>query len=440
MASSKARTLVRQWRDRFREDPLAAAVVAGLSGRGDEIWQKAFERLQRESAEYRNSVDDEFTKESKSHCNELLRTIIAVAAGRAEKSGGDTFEFVRVHAVWRARHQVPLIASLHAYRLAHKIYWGSTRESLARNAKEDESLRSLSMLSDFWIEFFDHVGMVLAEAHAAEEGLIVAQRTRTYVSLIDGLLRGYTPMDAESRRICALCGLKAGAPMVVAVARPLHSGNARQVDPEVTLRSLVRLIEQALPLASFGQPIDIRDGDVIPLVCSEADTADGMVLALRRNGVEKRAANGRAAGVGIGFERREFSGIPESLGEARQALDFASPSKPLMLFRDIDLPEYLLRHAAAAALRLIPRWAHQLAGSEDDHARQLVRTIHAFAARSFNVKQTARRLGVHTNTVYFRLNRISELTGLDPRTYSGTASLLTALRLMEVHGRPGESA
>ena len=48
------------------------------------------------------------------------------------------------------------------------------------------------------------------------------------------------------------------------------------------------------------------------------------------------------------------------------------------------------------------------------------------------MKRTAQRLDLHTNTVYFRLNRIKKLTGVDPRTYSGTAFLLTALRLQEI--------
>jgi carbohydrate diacid regulator len=56
-----------------------------------------------------------------------------------------------------------------------------------------------------------------------------------------------------------------------------------------------------------------------------------------------------------------------------------------------------------------------------------------FAECSLNVKQTARRLDVHTNTVYFRLNRINKLTGIDPRTFSGASVLLTALRLLDVH-------
>src|SRR5258708_6598610 len=80
MASMTADTKVREWNDRFRQAPLARDVVVGLKKRSAEIWQRTFDLLQLESPEYRNSVDEEFTKESKSHCGELLSAIIAIAA------------------------------------------------------------------------------------------------------------------------------------------------------------------------------------------------------------------------------------------------------------------------------------------------------------------------------------------------------------------------
>jgi transposase-like protein len=433
MSPSRADLLIRDWHARFRKNPLASSIVSGLHGRSDEIWRGTFELLQRESPEYRNSVDDEFTKESKSHCNELLKMIVAIAAGPADKSGADPFDFVRTHAEWRARRRVPLTASLHAYRLAHRTYWGVTREALLRHTKQDEVIPSLTMLSDFWIEFFDHVGAVLAEAHAVEEGLIVAQSTRSYVRLIDELLDGLEPQDAEAVRLCTLCGIRPGAAMTVAVARPLQSGNGKQIDLEVTLRSFVHLIDQVLPSAIFGKLVDIRNGEVTAIACSDTDTARGLVAALRRNGFARRAANGVAAGVGIGLDTNEIARLPRALEEARLALDFASATRPLVHFPDIDLPEFLIRRADSAAVRLVPEWARHFSPADDEQARELSRTIRAFADSNFNVKQTARRLGVHANTVYFRLNRINKLTGIDPRTYSGTSFLLTALRLVELH-------
>src|SRR5260370_1560054 len=146
---------VRELSERFRKAPLAQGVVVGLHKRSSELWQRTFELLQRESPEYRNSVDQEFTKESKSHCSELLSSIIAVAAGQTETTGGDPFDFVRMHAEWRAKHHVPLTASLHAHPPAPQTYCEFTRDSLLRHAAQDEALHSLTMLSDFWIEFFD---------------------------------------------------------------------------------------------------------------------------------------------------------------------------------------------------------------------------------------------------------------------------------------------
>src|ERR1700736_6880716 len=100
MPTLQADTLIREWGERFRKGPLASSVVSALRGRSDEIWHSTFQLLQRESPEYRNSVDDEFTKESKSHCNELLKMIVAVAARRVAQGCADPFDFVRTHAEW----------------------------------------------------------------------------------------------------------------------------------------------------------------------------------------------------------------------------------------------------------------------------------------------------------------------------------------------------
>ena len=436
MPASQSDVLVRQWRERFRSDALASTVVSGLRTRREEIWHSAVELLRRESPEYRNSIDAEFSRESKQHCGELLHAITAIADGKAKRTGGDSFDFVRTHAQWRARHHVPLIASLHAYRLAHRTYWEMTREPLLRHSRQEQAIRSLTMLSDFWIELFDHVGAVLAEAHAIEESLIVAQNTRAYVGLIDDLLRGVEPDNAEARRLCALCGIRPGAPLAVAVARPLQSHAEAHVDIEVTLRSTVRFLEQALPSADFGKLIDIREREIVAILCCTADTGRAAVAALNRGGFARRGRNGLSLGIGISLDATAVARLPEALHEAQIALDFAHADRPLLLFSGVDLPEFLIRRAEDAALRLIPEWVHRF-DLGDRQSAELWRTVRTFADCNFNVKQTARRLSLHTNTVYFRLNRIEKLSGVDPRTFSGTTLLLTALRLLEVRGARG---
>lgn len=228
--------------------------------------------------------------------------------------------------------------------------------------------------------------------------------------------------------------------MAVVVARPLQSGNGKPVDLEVVLRSFVRLLEQALPSTAFGKLVDIRNGEVTAIVSRDIDAARSLLDALRRSGIGRRAKKDNAIGAGISLDTIETRGLPGALEEARLALDFVGAARPLVHFSDIDLPEFLIRHADKAAVRLIPDWGRHFGAAEDHQSREWTRTIYTFAECSFSVKQTARRLGVHPNTVYFRLNRINKFTGIDPRTYSGASLLLTVLRLQEFYGSKGNSS
>jgi hypothetical protein len=431
MPEALSHTLIQRWYDRLRKDPLARSVIVGLRPRADQIWKHAFELLQRESPEYRNSVDDEFARESKTHCNELLQTIIAIAAGEVKKTRPDPFDFVRTHAQWRARHHVPLVASLHAYRIAHRTYSEISQDALAKHGAPREIVGAQRMLSEFWLELFNHVDHVLADAHVAEEALIFAQQTRSFVHLVNGLLSGIAPAEQELQRLCALRGIRPGAPLAVAAARPLLVPG-HHVDLEVTLRSLARRLEQALQPTIFGTLVDVRDNQVMAIVCSDGDTGRNLMQALRRGGFAKRTANGQSAGVGVSADVADIGLLPRALEEALIAIEYTSAKQPLMHFSDIYLPDLLVRRADQVAVRLIPAWARQLHSADHSQSRELIHTIRVFADCNFNVKSTAQALGVHTNTVYFRLNRLKKISDLDPRSYAGTSAILTALRLLEI--------
>lgn len=405
----------------------------GLRARADEIWRRAFELLQRESSEYHNAIDDEFTEESKVHCQELLTMIVAIGAGEVRRTAANPFDFVCAHARWRARHHVPLVASLHAYRIAHRIYSEISQDALSKHPTDMEIVEALRLLSQFWLEFFDHVGQLLADAHAAEDALAAALETPSYPRLMDDLLKGIEPATTELRRLCDLRGIRPGAPLAVAVGRPRRANNHRADDGEVALRSLTRLIEQTLSPSVFGTLLDARDGQITAIVCSAANPAHNLVQALRRGGFAKRVANRQSAGVGVSTDVAEVSVLPEALKEALVALEFTSDQQPLMHFAEIHLPDLLIRRSDPMAVRLIPAWARQLHSADDPQSRELIRTIRVFSNCSFNVKSTAQALGVHTNTVYFRLVRLRKLSGIDPRTYSGATLILTALRLLEYH-------
>ena len=61
----------------------------------------------------------------------------------------------------------------------------------------------------------------------------------------------------------------------------------------------------------------------------------------------------------------------------------------------------------------------------------LIETARVFAASDLNLRVTAERLQVHPNTAQYRLRRIEERTGRNPRRISDLVDLLSAIALLE---------
>jgi hypothetical protein len=75
---------------------------------------------------------------------------------------------------------------------------------------------------------------------------------------------------------------------------------------------------------------------------------DGRALA--------RWLGGVGAGAGLSLEKTDLTRLPETVMEARIALELAKPSHPLVSFAEIELNDFIIHHADKAALRLIPSW------------------------------------------------------------------------------------
>jgi DNA-binding PucR family transcriptional regulator len=87
---------------------------------------------------------------------------------------------------------------------------------------------------------------------------------------------------------------------------------------------------------------------------------------------------------------------------------------------------------AAAEREDAARFAHDALGAllcEDDGAHDLLLTLQMFFERGRCVRQSARALGVHENTIRYRLNRIEDRTGLAV-AHSSNAQLTAQLALL----------
>jgi sugar diacid utilization regulator len=427
--SERATALVRNWGARLQENGLAGRVLVAVHERERDIQLCTLDGLQRENPAFQRATSEQFRSEAVGHCRDIGNVMFAIASGRAAGLGADPFGFVRLHAIRRARQRFPLAGSLNAYRLAHKGYWTVMSESVVHFAAAEREVNACSMmLSEFLLEFFDVVSGTMTDAYLAEEAHLNAQRARARVALFDDLIHGRQPGDLDARELCERCGIRPGMHMAVALMRPFESASNGDGERDGALHRLSERIGQSLSQRGFGTLVDRRDGAVLAIAAGKSGTARTLATVLRASVGARQKGAGFPVAVGIGLDVTEIAAVPQAYQEAERAIEFAEPGWPVVHFADVDLVELLLRRPDATAFRLVPEWAGRLRQA-DAKSGDLSRTIHAFADCDLNVKRTARSLDLHTNTVYFRLNRIMKLTGVDPRSFSGASLLLTALRL-----------
>jgi DNA-binding PucR family transcriptional regulator len=75
-----------------------------------------------------------------------------------------------------------------------------------------------------------------------------------------------------------------------------------------------------------------------------------------------------------------------------------------------------------------------LAAYDEQYETDLVRTLETFLEADGNVAGTAQRLFTHRHTIYYRLERVRELSGLDVSSSDGREKLSLGLKAMRVLG------
>lgn len=126
-------------------------------------------------------------------------------------------------------------------------------------------------------------------------------------------------------------------------------------------------------------------------------------------------------------ETREVDGIADALGAAAGVVP-VTELDALRLVLDGD--------RVGVAVRFVEQCIGPLRRSDSGSGGDLVETLRRYLAAGAQVRATATALGVHENTVRYRLGRIEHLTGLDMRRFD---ALLAAQLAFQVEGlRPAE--
>jgi len=374
----------------------------------------------------------ELEAHARAHVDEVLRLL---AGGRP----GD-LDFVRAHAERRAEQKFPLDAVLKVYRCLQRILLAWVRDAALRVADSDAHVtRVVADVTEFTIDYTDEAGALMTSCYVARTRLLAEAEGDRRSELLNTLLEGYDESDGRAASLLRRAGyLQQRQSYCVAVA---CSVNPREMENAARAERLAEAVTKELATTPLRTITGIRDNLVYVVISGTRRvsgwTAPQSLLAERVLNALRRV--GPAALIGLSNDVPSTSHIPRASMEARLALDYASVAERVMPFASIPFRSILVAEARKGLLPALPAWVAAF-GKADTRAKgALAATLQAYADCDMNVLRTAKALSIHPNTIYARMQKISETTGMNPLAYHSLTEMLLVLACAEgsERGRSG---
>ncbi len=407
----------------LRGHGVVPGVSSSLLARRDAFCTELIAAVAEEVPAYRESANPEVIPELDTHIAEVVATACQLLSGERSRS----FDFVTEHARRRAEQKFPLDAVLHAYRCVHRNLSRWVRDAALEAADESAQVRRVvATVSDFAVEFTGTLGTLLTTEYVEYTRVLAEAEGDRRTRLMDTLLSGYDESDRIAARLLRRAGyLEQRQSYCVAVAR---SVDPREMENAARAERMADAIAAVLAGSALRHLIGVRDNHVIAIVSGirriSGWTAPQSLVADRAYPLLRQL--GPAAVIGLSNDVPSTSHIPRAASEARLALDFADVANRVMPFSKIPFRRMLVTQARESVQSALPAWLDVFTMNNDKSHGVLSATLRAYADSDMNALRTAKALGIHPNTIYARMRRIRELTGLDPLNYHALTEMLLA--------------
>jgi hypothetical protein len=389
------------------------AIGARLLARHEAIAETMVERIVAEVPTYRRGgrrlLDDVLILST------ATAKILAGAFAAGRQVGREDMPVVREHAARRVQQGVELEPFLHAYRAALFHFW----DACAEEASQLGISRAASLsLARFALDAIDTVTTHAAEAYLREEARLRTQSGRAARDLLDRLIAGQPVGNA--RRHPAAPGLDPTGHLTTAVGRVESSA----IEATRALQLARDALEDSMALGTTRPLTSIRQGEIVLLTAGASHHIATRLRMARRRAHDEHDVDVR---YGMSTAPGGFSAMPRAYREASLTLSYTSADRAVVSLDELSALECALVSADSTTRALIASKGRELNALAAEERATAVTTVQAFAASDMNIARAAQQLYVHPNTVRYRLARIAERTGHDPRTFSGLLDLICVL-------------
>ncbi len=253
----------------------------------------------------------------------------------------------------------------------------------------------------------------------AKEQAVKDAEARVRGDLVRTILSG-TPVDAESINNQAVeLGYQLDKPHVAVVIAPAGAESPASLHP---------LVERVLQQRKLVAPVLAREDSVLVFVpvTGSSTTAHTILDAIQQS---------HPVAAGLSSVAPNAAQWSRALDEAEQALALGRQlfgQKSITSFADLGIYRLLLAQRESPELG---RFYRDTLGPLLDHgssSADLIETLEGYFLARGNVSRAATLLHVHRNTLIYRLQRISEIAGIDWERAEDQLALQIALKVHRV--------
>ncbi|GAA4210848.1 hypothetical protein GCM10022252_79210 [Streptosporangium oxazolinicum] len=394
-------------------------ILSTLRDQVDRLSERAATAMSTEIPAYADR-DTAFHREVVAQCEVSYRTLIdALLQERTVLP--EEVAFIKRAAIRRARTEFALADYINAFRVGHHVFWEAVVECAGSSSAAHEAALTLTTPL---IRYNDIVSTLAANTYLDFQRYAISESTRENRDLLEALLAGEPPRRGPLLAAAHVYGLGPHTPALAVVATPLDGA----LGPE-TLYAAGGFIARAAETGTRALTVT-RGTEIISIptpppgagparLCERLEDACGRLL----KELEVTLA------VGVSTIATDFGEIPRAYQEARAALDLVPGDGGVAALPLLSPFRYMALRADDVTRRLVDPRVEALLAEDRIRGGVLTETIQAFAEADLNSRAAAKALQIHHKTAQYRLRRVEELTGLNPRRIHNLIDLLIAIEL-----------
>ena len=332
----------------------------------------------------------------------------------------DDIAFIRGAAMRRARAGFALEDFLNAFRVGQQVLWEAIVEEAGDTKTGHEA--ALSLVGPV-MRYADFASTHAAHVYVEFEQYVVADADRERRDLLEHLLAGDAPPRGPLVAAAQRHGLTPDARMLVAAAVPVYPRADADV-PYAASAAIARTGHgEAQPL------VVVRQQEIVAVTVIAAGEEPAAVCDRLEELQDRLRREGMPLAMGVSTPADGIADLPRAYQEASSALECVADDGGVAALPRLSAFEYLAMRADDTARRLVDPGLRVFLDDDRGRGGVLTATIRAFARADLNLRAAADELQVHPNTAQYRMSRIEERTGRNPRHVADLVELLLAIAL-----------